>query len=176
MRQRNLNLSLLLAVAAALLVAGCGGGGSDKTANAENDQAQAQQQMAETSAEPAQPATESQPSCMNCGTVTAIEQHDKIRGETSKTAMAGAVIGAVAGVMLGSSQFSGDEETAAEIAGGLAGAAAGHEIAQRAFTDSYYVVHIDMMNGGSKAIRVPKVGSLSVGQEVRVVGGTIKPR
>lgn len=187
MRQRKLIFGLLLALAAALLVAGCGAKNQNGTAkNEQADSAQTEQTDTASAEEPdtkvivrdvdPEPAPQPETTCMNCGTVVAIEEHDTIRGKTSKEAIAGAVIGAVAGVMLGSSQFSGDEETAAEIAGGVAGAVAGYTAGRRAYTDAYYIVRVDMNSGGTKVIRVPEVGSLYVGQAVRVDSGTIRPR
>lgn len=183
MRHRNTIPGLLLALVAAFLVAACGAGSNGDAAKSESGQQTAESDAQDTAdttvviTEPEpEPQVEQEPTCMNCGIVVAIEQHDKMRGETSKAAIAGTIVGAVAGVMLGSSQFSGDEETAAEIVGGLAGAAAGHEIAQRAFTEDYYIVRVDMMNGTTNVIRVPEVGTLSVGQQVRVESGTIRPR
>lgn len=175
MRYRNTTLGVILVSAAALLLAGCGAGNKSESAKAEASKDSSDTTVVVREADP-EPQVQQESTCVNCGTVVAIDEHDKMRGETSKVAIAGAVAGAVAGVMLGSSQFSGDEETAAEIVGGLAGAAAGHEIAQRAYTDAYYVVRVDMMNGGTEVIQVPKVGTLSVGQEVRVENGTIMPR
>lgn len=177
MRHRNTAFRLLLALAAALLIAGCGANDKDNATDADS-QAQAQQ-PADTSqqvvAQP-EPVVQPEPTCVNCGTVVAIEEHDTVRSNTSTEAIAGAVIGAVAGVMLGSSQFSGDDETTAEIVGGVAGAVAGHQIGKRAATDSYFIVRIAMENGGVQTIRVPQIGALGVGQEVRVNNGTIQPR
>lgn len=186
MRYRNIGSAFLLALCAAFLVVGCGNQSQQQTSKqnkAQGDQQQATESSRNdtraSASEPVpapEPQVDSQPACMNCGTVIAIEEHDTVRGNTSKEAIAGAVVGAVAGVMTGSSQFSGDEETIAEIAGGIAGAVAGHQIGKRAATDSYFIVAIDMKQGATKKIRVAKTGTLSVGQKVRVESGTIKPR
>lgn len=183
MRHRNKIPALLAALAAAFLIAGCGAGNKDDAAEAESQSqsqdAPTQEQQVDTapaaSVQP-EPVVQQQPVCVNCGRVVAIEEHDKVRGNTSPEAIAGAVIGAVAGVMLGSSQFSGDDETTAEIVGGVAGAVAGHQIGKRAATDNYFTVRVAMDNGGMQTIRVPQIGALTVGQKVRVDNGTIHPR
>lgn len=193
MRNRSTVPGLLLALSAVFVLAGCGTQNKEQTS--EQDKTQSEQQAPQeattnsnvqaSTPEPApapetvstpEPQAQSQPTCLNCGTVIAIEAHDTVRSNTSAEAITGAVVGAVAGVMLGSSQFSGDEETVAEIAGGIAGAVAGHQIGKRAATDSYFVVTIDMKHDGTKQIRVDQTGTLSVGQKVRVVDHTIRPR
>lgn len=172
MQQRTAIFVLLLVLAGSMTLVGCGGDNQNNGDQAEQTQAAESPDTSQQAA--SEPAPE--PACANCGTVVSIQERDAQRGNTSKEAIGGAVAGAVAGVVAGNQVGSGSGKDIAQIIGGIGGAVAGHQAGKRAFTESYYVVRVDMESGGTRAINVPEVGGLAVGQEVRVDGQTIIPR
>lgn len=175
MSYRKLIATPLVIGVAALALTACPGGskpGAEEPApSADVPAASTQVETADTFVEAA--AATPDPVCADCGTITAIQERRTEGGNTSRAAIAGAVIGTVAGVMVGSSQFSGDEETLAEVVAGAAGGVAGHQIGKRIAADVYYAVTVDMEAGGTEVITVPDASALSVGQEVRVQGNNI---
>ena len=105
--------------------------------------------------------------------VTSIEV---VQGGTDRGVGAGAVIGGIAGGVLGHQVGSGRGNDAATVAGAIGGAIVGHEIEKnRRVGGDLFRVTVRNPAGHAEAYVVDSIGSLRVGDRVRIDGGRIYP-
>jgi outer membrane lipoprotein SlyB len=110
--------------------------------------------------------------CSDCGTVNSITTIDLSKQNTG----AGAAIGAVVGGLLGSQVGDGKGTDAAIVVGVVGGAILGRDMESKRNANVAYDIAVNMENGSYQILRVAEIGSLHLGQEVRVSGSTILPR
>jgi outer membrane lipoprotein SlyB len=104
--------------------------------------------------------------------VTSIEV---LEGRSGGATGAGAVIGGIAGGVIGHQIGSGRGNDAATVAGAIGGAIVGNQIERnRTGTDAYRVT-VRGPNGNYETYYVQSLGSLRVGDRVRVANGNIYP-
>lgn len=168
-RQRK--LWTVVALAGALGLGACAEKSSDPAA----DEAAANAALAENAApapapKPVERAPEPPPVCMDCGTITSIEEVKEKGSGSGMGAIAGAVIGGVLGHQVG----GGRGKDVATAGGAVAGAAAGHEIEKRARGTVFYRVTVAMDSGGSRTLNLGTNQGLYSGAKVRVVGDDIQ--
>jgi len=108
--------------------------------------------------------------CANCGKVIAIKP---VTAE-AKGSGAGAIIGAAIGGILGNQVGGGSGKTAATAAGVIGGAVAGNEVEKKNNESTYYVVTIDLDQGGERTVNVNNAVGIAIGSEVKIVGNDIQ--
>jgi outer membrane lipoprotein SlyB len=104
--------------------------------------------------------------------VTSIEV---VQGGGDRGTGAGAVIGGIAGGVIGHQIGSGRGNDAATVAGAIGGAIVGNEIEKNRRAGDLYRVTVRNSNGYAETYVMESVGSLRVGDRVRVDGGRIYP-
>lgn len=107
--------------------------------------------------------------CMDCGTVTRIEQTSGSNAPQATGAVIGGLVGAAAGRELADDESSGRRNTAT-AAGAVAGALAGNAIQNRV-ENATYNVHVRMSDGRNVVVSQNDLGGLRVGSAVRVYNG-----
>jgi len=108
----------------------------------------------------------------NDWTVTSIEV---LPAGRSGSTGAGAVIGGIAGGVIGHQIGSGRGNDAATVAGAIGGAIVGNEIEKNRRVADAYRVTVRGPNGNFETYYMESLGSLRVGDRVRVANGTIYP-
>ncbi len=104
--------------------------------------------------------------------VTSIEV---VQGGADRGVGAGAVIGGIAGGVLGHQIGSGRGNEAATVAGAIGGAIVGHEIEKNRRAGDLYRVTVRNPSGHADTYVTESLGSLRVGDRVRIDGGRIYP-
>ena len=104
--------------------------------------------------------------------VTSIEV---VQGGADRGVGAGAVIGGIAGGVIGHQVGSGRGNDAATVAGAIGGAIVGHEIEKNRRAGDLYRVTVRNPGGYAETYVTESVGSLRVGDRVRIDGGRIFP-
>lgn len=107
--------------------------------------------------------------CMDCGTVTRIEQVAGSNVPQATGAVVGGLVGAAAGRELADDESSGRRNTAT-AAGAVAGALAGNAIQNRV-ENATYNVHVRMSDGRTTVVTQNDLDGLRVGSQVRVYNG-----
>ena len=106
-----------------------------------------------------------------------VESIESVAGEPRREGPGiGAIGGAVAGGVLGSQVGHGTGRAAATVGGAVIGGVVGHQVEQRVRgnqSDSDYQVRVRMDDGTYQTFRQDEVGSIRVGDRVRVEAGTI---
>lgn len=113
------------------------------------------------------PAAPPAGACVNCGVVTSVRYVER-KGEGSG---AGAVVGGVVGGVLGHQIGSGRGNTAATIAGVGVGAYAGNEVEKNAKKKAYYVINVQLDDGGKRSFTQGSNPPFREGDRVKIVGG-----
>jgi outer membrane lipoprotein SlyB len=103
--------------------------------------------------------------CYDCGRVKSIEAYT-----TNRSGTGGAVAGALVGGLLGNQVGKGDGKKVATVAGAVGGAYAGKRIAENSDKTRYRVT-VRMDDGHNETDSQGSVGSLHVGDRVRVHNG-----
>jgi len=104
--------------------------------------------------------------------VTSIEV---VQGGSDRGTGAGAVIGGIAGGVIGHQIGSGRGNDAATVAGAIGGAIVGNEIEKNRRAGDLFRVTVRNSNGYAETYVMESVGSLRVGDRVRIDGGRIYP-
>ena len=104
--------------------------------------------------------------------VTSIEV---MRGDGRGSSGAGAVIGGIAGGVLGHQIGSGRGNDAATIAGAIGGAVVGNELEKRHGGGDLFRVTVRGPNGTHETYVMETLGTLRVGDRVRLANGRIYP-
>ena len=106
--------------------------------------------------------------------VTSIEvlRGDGVVGGTSG---AGAVVGGIAGGVIGHQIGSGRGNDAATVAGAIGGAIVGNELEKRRAAGELYRVTVRGPNGYSESYVMESLGTIRVGDRVRIDNGRIYP-
>ena len=104
--------------------------------------------------------------------VTSIEV---VQGGGDRGVGAGAVIGGIAGGVIGHQVGSGRGNDAATVAGAIGGAIVGHELEKNRRAGDLFRVTVRNSNGYAETYVMESVGSLRVGDRVRIDGGRIYP-
>jgi outer membrane lipoprotein SlyB len=104
--------------------------------------------------------------------VTSIEI---LRGDGGGSTGAGAVIGGIAGGVIGHQVGSGRGNDAATIAGAVGGAIVGNELEKRRAAGELYRVTVRGTNGNHETYVMESLGTLRVGDRVRIDNGRIYP-
>lgn len=112
--------------------------------------------------------------CMDCGTVTRIEQVGGSSAPQATGAVIGGLVGAAAGRELADDKSSGRRNTAT-AAGAVAGALAGNAIQNRVENNTYNV-HVRMNDGRTTVVTQNDLDGIRVGSGVRVYNGRAWPR
>lgn len=107
--------------------------------------------------------------CMDCGTVTRIEQVAGSNVPQATGAVVGGLVGAAAGRELADDESTGRRNTAT-AAGAVAGALAGNAIQNRV-ENATYNVHVRMSDGRTTVVTQNDLDGLRVGSQVRVYNG-----
>ncbi len=107
--------------------------------------------------------------CMDCGTVTRIEQVAGSNAPQATGAVIGGLVGAAAGRELADDESTGRRNTAT-AAGAVAGALAGNAIQNRV-ENATYNVHVRMSDGRTTVVTQNDLDGLRVGSPVRVYNG-----
>ena len=107
--------------------------------------------------------------CVDCGTVTRIEQVGGSNAPQATGAVVGGLVGAAAGRELADDESSGRRNTAT-AAGAVAGALAGNAIQNRV-ENAAYNVHVRMSDGRTTVVTQNDLDGLRVGSPVRVYNG-----
>ncbi len=107
--------------------------------------------------------------CMDCGTVTRIEQVAGSNAPQATGAVIGGLVGAAAGRELADDESTGRRNTAT-AAGAVAGALAGNAIQNRV-ENATYNVHVRMSDGRTTVVTQNDLDGLRVGSQVRVYNG-----
>lgn len=107
--------------------------------------------------------------CVDCGTVTRIEQVSGGSAPSATGAVVGGLVGAAAGRELADDESSGRRNTAT-AAGAVAGALAGNAIQNRV-ENAAYNVHVRMNDGRTTVVTQNDIRGLRVGSAVRVYNG-----
>lgn len=107
--------------------------------------------------------------CLDCGTVTQIQQVSGSSVPQATGGVVGGLVGAAAGRELADDESSGRRNTAT-VVGAVAGALAGNAIQNRVENASYNV-QVRMNDGRTTTVTQNDVGGLSVGSAVRVYNG-----
>lgn len=118
---------------------------------------------------PVRVASNSKPSCSNCGVIESMRTIET-RGEGSGV---GAVGGAVVGGLLGNQVGGGDGKKAMTVVGALGGALAGNHIEKRVKSTMTYEVLVRMDNGSSRLINESAQPTWRNGDHVKIVNGVI---
>lgn len=109
--------------------------------------------------------------CGNCGVVESVRIVEA-RGQASGV---GAVAGGVTGAILGNQVGAGNGRTATTILGAAGGAYLGNEIEKNSKKSQVYRITVRMEDGTSRTV-TQRSASVSVGERVKVVDGTVVPR
>jgi outer membrane lipoprotein SlyB len=90
----------------------------------------------------------------------------------------GAVIGGLVGGLAGNQVGGGDGKKIATVAGVIGGAVVGNKIEGNRNDDSYYVITVDMDDGGQRTATVDNAAALGIGigSPVTIVGNDISLR
>jgi outer membrane lipoprotein SlyB len=110
--------------------------------------------------------------CVDCGTVTAIEESSS----KGKATGAGAVIGAVVGGVVGHQFGQGTGKDVATVGGAAAGAYAGHQAEKAHNATGDYKVTVRMDDGTTREMHVGSPAGLTVGTRVHVSGNNLEIR
>lgn len=112
--------------------------------------------------------------CNACGVVTSISA---VKKEGAGTGV-GAVIGGLVGGLAGNQVGGGDGKKIATVAGVIGGAVVGNKIEGNRNDDSYYVITVDMDDGGQRTATVDNAAALGIGigSPVTIVGNDISLR
>lgn len=108
--------------------------------------------------------------CMDCGTVTRIEQVAGSNAPQATGAVIGGLVGAAAGRELADDESTGRRNTAT-AAGAVAGALAGNAIQNRVEGGNIYHVHVRMDDGRTTVVTQSDIGSIREGSYVRIQDG-----
>ena len=104
-----------------------------------------------------------------------VESIEAVGGESRSTPGIGAIGGAIAGGVLGNQVGHGTGRAAATVGGAVIGGVVGNEVEKRVRnpSDTDYQVRVRMDDGTYQTFRKDTIGSMRVGDRVRVEGGTI---
>jgi outer membrane lipoprotein SlyB len=107
--------------------------------------------------------------CADCARVLQVNAVE-VGGEgTGLGGIAGGVVGAAIGNQIG----GGNGRKVAQVAGAVGGALAGHEIEKKLRTRTEYEVVIERSNGSRQTLRYAEPPAVRIGEQVRVVDGTL---
>jgi outer membrane lipoprotein SlyB len=109
--------------------------------------------------------------CTNCGIVNSIREVNN-RAEGSGVGAAG---GAVLGGVLGNQVGGGSGRQLATIAGAIGGAVVGNQVEGRVNATRSYVITVRMDDGSTRTINQTAQPRWNSGDDVRIVGGQIRP-
>ncbi len=104
--------------------------------------------------------------CVNCGTVEAINTI-QVKGDGSYIGLIG---GGIAGAVLGSQIGDGRGRTAAQLLGAAGGALAGRELEKNVKKNTHYEVVMRLESGGIQTFAYPTAPPFKVGENVRIDG------
>jgi outer membrane lipoprotein SlyB len=86
------------------------------------------------------------------------------------------VLGGVLGGVIGHQFGKGKGKDLATAAGAVGGAVAGHQVEKTVRSTTHYEVSVSMEGGGYQTVSLADASGYSVGQRVKVVGGSLQPR
>jgi outer membrane lipoprotein SlyB len=109
------------------------------------------------------------PSCLDCGRVTAVNVSEK-RGESNAL---GVIAGGAAGALLGNQVGRGNGKTAATIAGAIGGAYAGKKIQESANKSRVWTVEVQYDNGRRGSFSFDHDPGVQSGDRVKNSGQSI---
>ena len=109
------------------------------------------------------------------GVVEEIETVPRKTGIAGTGIGAGAVIGGVVGGVLGNQVGGGTGKTVATVVGAAGGAAVGNEIQKRRNADAAdsYQIRVRLSEGGYQTFTQDAIGTLRVGDRVRIENGVV---
>lgn len=108
-------------------------------------------------------------SCVNCGTVEAVNVVE-VKGDGGYL---GTIGGGVVGGLLGNQVGGGSGKTAATVVGAIGGALAGHAIEGKVRKTVHYEVLVRLQNGGTQTISFETDPGYRVGDKVRINDGVL---
>lgn len=108
------------------------------------------------------------------GVIDAIEASQEGGGIAGSSIGVGTVVGGVVGGVLGSQVGGGRGQDIATVAGVVGGAMAGHEIDKRR-QQSTYRLRVRLDNGTHETVTQQDVGSMRVGDRVRIENHRVSP-
>lgn len=117
----------------------------------------------------------SEPVCMQCGTIVRIESQTQEGKATGVGAATGAVLGAIAGREIVSG--SRGSRNAAAVAGAVGGGYAGHKIEENVRTENHYLVSVEMDSDSRiEIVKIESIEGWAAGDKVRIVEGQLYKR